>query len=107
MSFNRAELARAADAPSKGGPETVAGRALQKHAPSNLRRPTSPFPESTGNPRQVAGIAKQIVDEILANDATAVYVYRNRFIHARPPAPDRRVIRWRLGGTFEAFLELP
>jgi len=52
-------------------------------------------------------MARQIVDEILANDATVLYVYRGRFIHARPPSPDRRLIRWRLDGTFGAFLELP
>jgi hypothetical protein len=52
-------------------------------------------------------MARRIIAGILANDATIIYVYRDRFIHARPPAPDRRLVRWRLDGTFDTFLEQP
>lgn len=101
--YSREELARAADAPFQGGPDSAAGRALRKHAPAN--RPNSPYPTPIGPPITVNWVARQIVNEVLANPRTAIYVYKGRYIHAWPPAPDRRIVRWNLDGTFEAFLE--
>jgi len=50
-------------------------------------------------------VARQIVQDLLTNLSTSIYVYKSRYIHAWPPAPDRRIVRWNLDGTFKAFLE--
>jgi hypothetical protein len=84
---------------------TVAGRALSKHLPKN--RPGSSYPALEGNADRFNRVAQQIIDEILRNPGTRVYVYRDRFVHAWPPAPDRRLLRWNLDGTFKTFLEKP
>jgi hypothetical protein len=61
-----------------------------------------PFPEPSG---VINRLAQSIVDEILGDPGSKIYVYRERFIHAWPPVPDRRGARWNLDGTFNTFIE--
>lgn len=103
--FTAEELFRAAQLPRRKGRLTVAGRALWKHAPAY--RPGSPYPTPAGDALHINRVAHSIIDEILGNAGTRVYVYRGRFVHAWLPAPDRRGARWNLDGSFNAFLDKP
>ncbi len=100
-----ADLLQAAAIPYQGGPYSVAARDLQKHDPA--KRAGSPYPKPVGNPDRVSDTARRIVGDILGNPGTRIYVYKGIFIHARPPDPDRRMIRWRITGEFVGFLEKP
>lgn len=100
-----AALRQAAASLFRGGPYTVAARALQKHDPA--KRAGSPFPKPVGTPDRVNDKACRIVDDILGSPGTRIYVYKGIFIHARPPDPDRRMIRWKITGEFVGFLEKP
>lgn len=99
---SKADLARAADAPDRGG-LTKAGRALQKHG----GRPGSAFPPARGNPDAINQEARRIVDEIVNNPAsTTTRRHHARFgevIEVR--APDGRGIRYDADGNFIGFLE--
>ena len=103
--LSAAELSRAARVPRPRGRLAVAGRALQKHLPKN--RTGSPYPALTGNAARFNRVAHEIVDEILSNPEPRVCVYQDRYIHAWPPPPDRRLLRRNLGGTFETLLQKP
>jgi len=108
--FSAADLKRAARVPFRGGPLTRAGRALQKHRPSD--RPSSPYPEPSGNPQQVNRQAQQIIDEILDDPASTFSIATRMFhgqpvqyIQIQPPSPDRRLVRFDINGNFLTFLE--
>ncbi len=90
----------AATAPYKGGPLTVAGRALAKHNP--ISRPGSAFPIPTGNPAAVNDLAHEVVGEILSNPGT-VKIPRGGVYDI--VAPDGRGLRFNADGTLKGFLE--
>lgn len=103
VAFTVEELRQAAERRRGKGRNTVAGRALWKPHPD--RRMGSPFPEPSGDALVVNQLAQSIVEEILSTPGTKIYMYRGRFIHAWPPPPDRRGVRWNLDGTFNTFIE--
>ena len=97
------ELAQAYDAAvrlHKGGPMTVAGRALAKHNP--VSRPGSAFPVPTGNPAAINELAHEVVSGILSNRAS---LCRERGNVRDIIAPNGCGLRFHTDGTLKGFLE--
>ncbi len=97
------ELASAYDAAVmlyKGGPMTVAGRALAKHNP--VSRPGSAFPIPKGSPAAINELAHEVVSDILSNRAS-ICIERGGVRDII--APNGCGLRLHADGTFKGFLE--